>query len=132
MAFKSVAAGSDGGPALLLQIAASGAIRTKVDAEEYRDQLLRGGHDKGEYVTLYRAVLALLGDLSALATLQDPEYSVALKAYKGMKRYYIGNSECRCLRTATGGVAVNLTSCPVHGKTPGARPGMRNLKGLMR
>jgi hypothetical protein len=93
--------------------------------------MLQGGYDR-ELVPLYRAILALLGDLSALATLQDPDYSIALKAYKGMKKHYIGDSECRCLRNATGGVAVNLTTCPVHGETPGARPGFRNLGGLMR
>lgn len=130
MAFHSTEAGSGGGPALLVKIASSGCIRTRRDAEAFRDQLLKEGYE-GEYRPLYRAVLALLGDLSALATLQDPEYSVALKAYKGMKAQYIGDSECRCLRTATGAVATNLTSCPVHGDSKGARPGMRNLGGLM-
>ncbi len=130
MGFPSVEAGSEGGSALLVKIAAAGCIRTKADAEHFRDQMLKGGYER-DYLPLYRAVLALLGDLSAIATLQDPAYSVALKAYKGMKQHYIGDSECRCLRTASGGVATHLTTCPVHGKTPGARPGMRNLGGLM-
>lgn len=130
MAFQQVEAGHDGGPALLVKIAASGAIRTRKDAEDFRDQMMKGGYDR-EYRPLYRAVLALLGDMSALS-LPEPQFSVAKKAYEGMKRNYIGNSECRCLRTASGAVATPLTTCPVHGKTPGARPGFRNLGGLMR
>lgn len=131
MAFPDVGAGLNGGPALLVKIAASGSIRTRKDAEVFRDHILREGYEK-EYLPLYRAVLALLGDLSALATLQDPAYRIALKAYKGMKAHYIGNSECRCLRTATGGVLTHLTTCPVHGGTPGAKRGFRNLTGLIR
>ena len=131
MSFPIASAGPEAGPALLVKIAASGCVRTRKDAEVFRDQLLMKNYE-GEYRPLYRAVLALLGDLSALATLEDPEYSVALKAYQGMKAGYIGDSECRCLRTATGAVATNLTSCPVHGENKGARPGMRNLGGLMR
>lgn len=132
MSFPATSGGVEADPALLTKIAASGCVRTKKDAEVFRDQLVQKGFEKSEYRPLYRAVLALLGDLSALATLQEPEYGVALKAYSGMKANYIGNSECRCLRTATGAVATNLTTCPVHGKTEGARPGMRNLTGLMR
>ena len=77
------------------------------------------------------AILAILGDMSAL-NLPEPQRSVAMKAYLGMKREYIGNSECRCLRNATGGVATNLTTCPVHGTSAGARLGMRNFTGLKR
>jgi len=130
VSFPSVAAGTEGGAALLVRVASSGSIRTRSDAEHFRDALRNGGYEK-DYVALYRAVLALLGDMSALQ-LPEPQFSVAKKAYEGMKKSYIGNSECRCLRTYTGGVAVNLTTCPVHGRTPGARPGFRNLGGLMR
>ena len=130
MSFQPVEPGSDGGPGLLVKIAASGSIRTRKDAEHFRDQMIKGGYDR-ELMPLYRAVLAVLGDNSALQ-LPEPSCSVARKAYFGMMRHYIGNSECRCLRNSTGGVAVNLTSCPVHGETPGARPGFRNLNGLLR
>jgi hypothetical protein len=130
MSFQSVEPGSDGGPGLLVKIAASGAIRTRNDAEQFRDHMLKGGYDR-ELMPLYRAVLAVLGDNSALQ-LPEPANTVARKAYFGMMEHYIGNSDCRCLRNATGGVAVNLTTCPVHGQTPGAKPGMRNLEGLMR
>jgi hypothetical protein len=92
--------------------------------------MLRGGYEK-DYLTLYRAVLALLGDMSAL-NLPEPDFSVAKKAYEGMKKWYIGASECRCIRTASGAVGVPLETCPVHGKMPGARPGFRNFGGLLR
>ena len=115
---------------LLVQVAASGCVRTRKAAEDLRDYMLKGNYER-QYITLYRAVLALLGDLSALATLPEPQYSVAVAVYRKMKAQYIDESECRCLRTATGGVATHLTSCPVHGQTKGARPGMRNLEGLM-
>ena len=127
--FNQVDPGLDGGPALLTKIAASGCIRTKADAEAYRDQLLVSGL-AGDLLPLYRAVLALLGDESALR-LPEPQFSIAQKAFIGLKRWYIGNSECRCLRTSTGAVATNLESCPVHGQTKGALPGMRNLTGLL-
>ena len=100
--FHSVEPGRDGGPALLTKIAASGCIRTKADAEAYRDQLLRSGLE-GDLLPLYRAVLALLGDEAALR-LPEPQFSIAQKALAGMKKWYIGNSECRCLRTASGAV----------------------------
>lgn len=128
MSFPSVAPGTDGGAALLVKVASSGCVRTRKDAENFRDALRTGGYEK-EYLTLYRAVLAVLGDMSALQ-LPEPQFSVARKAYLGLKKHYIGDSECRCIRTATGGVAVNLTTCPVHGETPGAKPGFRNLDGL--
>jgi hypothetical protein len=130
MSFRSVEQGSDGGPYVLAKIAASGSIRTRKDAECFRDQMLKGGYDK-ECMPLFRALLAVLGDNSALQ-LPEPAYTVARTAYFGMMKHYIGNSDCRCLRNATGGVAVNLTTCPVHGETPGAKPGFRNLEGLMR
>ena len=130
MSFPSVASGTDGGAALLVKIASSGCVRTRKDAENFRDAIRNGGYEK-EYLTLYRAVLALLGDHSALR-LPDPQFSIAQKAYLGMKKHYIGDSECRCLRTFSGAVATPLTSCPVHGETPGAKPGFRNLDGLMR
>jgi len=117
-------------PALLVKMCAGGCIRTRADAEHIRDEILRGGYEK-DYLTLYRAILALLGDMSAL-NLPEPQFSIARKVYLGMKRDYIGNSECRCLRNATGGVAVPMTTCPVHGQTPGARLGMRNFGGLKR
>ena len=131
MSIPPVPPGSEGSAALLTKIAASGSIRTRKDAEAFRDHMIQGGYER-EYAPLYRAVLALLGDMSALATLPDPQYSVALKAYRGMKAHYIGDSECRCLRTATGGVARPMTTCPVHGATPGAQKGMRNLTGLIK
>ena len=114
----------------MVKIASSGSIRTRADAEHFRDALRNGGYEQ-EYISLYRAVLALLGDRSAL-NLPEPQFSIARKAYEGMKKNYIGNSECRCLRTFTGAVATPLTTCPVHGETPGAKPGFRNLAGLMR
>jgi hypothetical protein len=117
-------------PTLLVKMAANGCIRTKADAEHLRDELLRGGYER-DYLPLYRAVLAILGDMQAL-NLPEPQHSVAMKAYLGIKREYIGTSECRCIRNATGGVAVPLTTCPVHGQTPGARLGMRNFGGLIR
>jgi hypothetical protein len=113
-----------------VQIAASGAVRTRKDAEDLRDAILRGGYEH-DYITLYRAVLALLGDTSALH-LPEPQYGVAMAVYLKMKKSYIGNSECRCLRNRTGGVMTMLTSCPVHGERPGARAGLRNLLGLKR
>jgi hypothetical protein len=119
-----------GGAALLVQIAASGAVRTRKDAEDLRDAILRGGYEH-DYITLYRAVLALLGDTAAM-NLPEPQYGVAMTVYRKMKKSYIGNSECRCLRNATGGVMTMLTSCPVHGDKPGARAGLRNLWGLKR
>jgi hypothetical protein len=119
-----------GGARLLVQIAASGCIRTRKDAEDLRDAILKGGYEV-EYITLYRAVLALLGDASAM-NLPEPQYRVAMAVYLKMKKSYIGDSECRCLRNATGGVMVKLTSCPVHGDSPEARPGLRNLTGLKR
>jgi hypothetical protein len=128
MSFPSVAPGTEGGAALLVKVASSGCVRTRKDAENFRDALRNGGYEK-EYLTLYRAVLALLGDMSALQ-LPEPQFSVTRKAYLGLKAHYIGDSECRCIRTSTGGVAVNLTTCPVHGETPGAKPGFRNLDGL--
>lgn len=131
MSLPPVPPGSEGTAHQLVQMAAAGCVRTRKDAETFRDYMLQGGYDRGGYISLYRAVLALLGDMSALATLPDPQYSVALKAYRGMKAHYIGNSECRCLRTATGGVARPMTTCPVHGETPGAQKGMRNLTGLI-
>jgi hypothetical protein len=131
MSLPPVPPGSEGSAELLTKMAAAGCIRTRRDAETFRDYMRQGGYDKGGYVTLYRAVLALLGDLSALATLEDPQHTVAMKAYRGMKAHYIGDSECRCLRTATGGVARAMTTCPVHGETPGAQKGMRNLTGLI-
>lgn len=121
---------NDVNPALLVKMCAGGCIRTKADAEHIRDEMLRGGYEK-DYLPLYRAILAILGDMSAL-NLPEPQRSVAMKAYLGMKREYIGNSECRCLRNATGGVATNLTTCPVHGSAPGARLGMRNFTGMIR
>jgi hypothetical protein len=121
---------ADIGGALLVRIAASGCIRTRRDAESFRDEMRRGGYDR-EYLPLYRAVLALLGDLDALR-LPDPQFSIARKAYEGMKRYYIGDSECRCLRTASGAVATPLATCPVHGSRQDARSGMRNLTGFLR
>lgn len=130
MSFPSVRSGTDGGGALLVKIAASGSIRTRADAENFRDALLRGGYEK-DYLPLYRAVLAILGDTSALQ-LPEPQFSIAQKAYKGLRKHWIGDSECRCLRTPSGAVATNLTTCPVHGRTPGAKPGMRNLDGLLR
>jgi len=131
VSFPPTAKGTEGGAALLVKVASSGCIRTRADAEHFRDALLAGGYER-EYISLYRAVLALLGDFSALTTLMEPQHSVAMKAYQGLKKHYIGNSECRCLRHPGGSVAVNLTSCPVHGETPGAKPGFRNLGGLMR
>ena len=128
MSFQSVDPGSDGGPGFLVKIAASGAIRTRKDAEEFRDHMLKGGYDQ-ELLPLFRAVLAVLGDNSALQ-LPEPKFTIAKNAYYSMMKHYIGNSDCRCLRNATGGVAVNLTTCPVHGETPGARAGLRNLDGL--
>lgn len=122
---------NDGGGGLLVKLASAGCIRTRKDAELYRDHLRNGGYDR-EYLALYRAVLALLGDMSALYTLEEPTRSVAMKAYAGMKKEYIGDSECRCLRNATGGVATPLTTCPVHGDRPGAKLGMRNYSGLIR
>ncbi len=130
MSFPNVQTGSDGGAALLVKVASSGCIRTRADAEAFRDHMLRGGYEK-DYLTLYRAVLALLGDMSAL-NLPEPDFSVAKKAYEGMKKWYIGASECRCIRTASGAVGVPLETCPVHGKMPGARPGFRNFGGLLR
>lgn len=127
--FNQVDPGLDGGPALLAKIAASGCIRTKRDAEAFRDQLLASGLE-GDLLPLFRAVLALLGDESALR-LPEPQFSIAQKAFAGLKTWYIGNSECRCLRTYTGAVATNLESCPVHGQTKGALSGMRNLTGLL-
>ena len=121
---------NDVNPALLVKMCAGGCIRTKADAEHIRDEMLRGGYEK-DYLPLYRAILAILGDSSAL-NLPEPQRSVAMKAYLGMKREYIGNSECRCLRNATGGVATHMTTCPVHGTAPGARLGMRNFGGLIR
>ena len=117
-------------PTLLVKMAAGGCIRTRQDAEHVRDELLRGGYEQ-DYLPLYRAILALLGDTSAL-NLPEPQRRVAMKAYLGMKREYIGNSECRCIRNATGGVATPLTTCPVHGNAPGTRMGMRNFGGLIR
>ena len=130
MSFPSTAPGTEGGAALLVKIASSGCVRTRKDAEHFRDAIRNGGYEQ-EYLTLYRAVLALLGDHSALQ-LPEPQFSVARKAYEGLRKHYIGDSECRCLRTFTGGVAVLLDTCPVHGQTPGAKPGFRNLDGLMR
>ena len=119
-----------GGARLLVQIAASGAIRTRKDAETLRDAILKGGYEV-DYITIYRAVLALLGDAAAM-NLPEPQYGVAMAVYLKMKKSYIGDSECRCLRNATGGVMTMLTSCPVHGERPGARPGYRDLRGLKR
>jgi hypothetical protein len=131
MSFPTVAAGTDGGAALLARIALSGSVRTRQDAENFRDAIRNGGYEKGEYFRLYRAVLALLGDKSALQ-LPEPDRRVAMGYYERMKKWYIGDSECRCLRHPGGSVAVNLTTCPVHGETPGARPGLRNLDGMLR
>lgn len=117
-----------GGANLLVQIAASGSVRTRKDAEHLRDAILKGGYEV-EYIALYRAVLFLLGDTSAM-DLPEPKYGVAMAVYLKMKKSYIGDSECRCLRNATGGVMTMLTSCPVHGERPGARAGLRNLLGL--
>jgi hypothetical protein len=119
-----------GGPGLLAKVAT--CVRTRSDAESLRDEILRGGYEKDALLTLYRAVLALLGDTAALTTLPEPQHSVAMEVYRRLKAQYIGNSECRCLRTATGGVARPMTTCPVHGQTPGAIRGMRNLEGLIR
>ena len=130
MAFPPVASGTDGGAALLVKVASSGCVRTRADAEHFRDALRNGGYER-EYIVLYRAVLALLGDQSAL-NLPEPQFSVARKAYEGMKKHYIGDSECRCLRTPSGAVATLLTSCPEHGGAPGAKLGFRNLGGLIR
>jgi hypothetical protein len=107
-------------------------VRTRHDAESLRDEILRGGYEKDVLLTLYRAVLALLGDMAALVNLPEPQHTVAAAVYHKLKSQYIGGSECRCLRNATGGVARPMTTCPVHGQTPGARVGMRNLTGLIR
>jgi len=131
MSIPPVPPGTEGSAALLAKIAASGSIRTRKDAETFRDHMLQGGYDR-ECIPLYRSILALLGDLSAIATLPDPQYSAALVQYQAMKKWYIGDSECRCIRTATGGVARAMTTCPVHGQTPGAQKGMRNLAGLIK
>lgn len=106
-------------------------IRTRTDAEHVRDQILKGGYEKDHLQILYRAILALLGDMAAL-NLPEPRHTAARMLYGTLKTQYIGNSECRCLRNATGGVAVPMTTCPVHGQTPGARLGMRNFGGLKR
>jgi hypothetical protein len=107
-------------------------VRTRRDAESLRDEILRGGYEKDVLLTLYRAVLALLGDTAALTTLPEPRHTVAVAVYRQLKAQYIGGSECRCIRNATGGVAVPMTTCPVHGETPGAQVGMRNFGGLKR
>ena len=106
-------------------------IRTRSGAEHVRDQILKGGYEKDHLQILYRAILALLGDMSAL-NLPEPRHTAARMLYGTLKAQYIGNSECRCLRNATGGVATHLTTCPVHGTAPGARVGMRNFTGLKR
>lgn len=119
-----------GGPGLLAKVGT--CVRTRKDAESLRDEILRGGYEKDVLLTLYRAVLALLGDMAALTSLPEPQHSVALAVYRKLKAQYIGGSECRCLRTATGGILKPMTTCPVHGQTPGAQKGMRNLTGLIR
>jgi hypothetical protein len=119
-----------GGPGLLAQVGTW--VRTRRDAEALRDEILRGGYEKEVLLTLYRAILALLGDMAALMYLPEPQHTVAMEVYRKLKGQYIGGSECRCLRNATGGVAVPMTTCPVHGQTPGARVGMRNFGGLKR
>ena len=130
MSFPSVKPGTEGGAALLVWAASSGSIRTRQDAENFLSAILTGGHEK-ELMSLYRATLALLGDMSALR-LPEPYFSVARIVYQRLKKEYIANSECRCLRTPSGAVATNLTTCPEHGKAPGAKPGFRNLGGLLR
>jgi hypothetical protein len=132
VAFPSVAPGTEGGAALLVKVASSGCVRTRKDAECFRDAIRSGGYEKEDCLPLYRAVLALLGDMAALTTLMEPKRSVAMVAYRVMKKWYIADSECRCLRYPGGSVAVKLTTCPVHGAAPGAKPGLRNLDGLMR
>ena len=117
-----------GGPGLLAKVAT--CVRTRSDAESLRDEILRGGYEKEVLLTLYRAILALLGDMAALVNLPEPQHSVAVEVYRHLKAQYIGGSECRCIRTPTGGVARPMTTCPVHGTTPGARLGMRNFGGL--
>jgi hypothetical protein len=116
-------------PHVLTNIAT--CVRTTKDAEILRDEILKNGYEKYPLQTLYRAVLAVLGDKSAL-NLPEPGFSVATAVYQKMKSNFIANSECRCLRNATGGVLKNLTTCPVHGQKPGARLGMRNFGGMIR
>jgi hypothetical protein len=97
-----------------------------------RNKILRAGYEKeDDCANLYRALLAILGDMSAL-NVPEPQFSNTQKFYRLLKKHYIADSECRCLRNATGGVMTMLTSCPVHGDKPGARAGLRNLLGLKR
>jgi hypothetical protein len=116
-------------PHVLAKIAT--CIRDYKGAETLRDEILKCGYEKWPLETLYRALLAILGDMSAL-NLPEPQFSAAREVYLQMKRNFIGHSECRCLRNSTGGVLKPLTTCPVHGETPGAQKGMRNLTGLIR
>ena len=119
-----------GGPGLLAQVAT--CIRTREGAETVRDDILRNGYEKDALLSLYRAILALLGDMAAITTLPEPHHSTAVTVYRKLKAQWIDESECRCIRTPTGGVARPMTTCPVHGTTPGARLGMRNFGGLKR
>ncbi|MCJ7464457.1 MAG: hypothetical protein MUO81_06920 [Thermoplasmata archaeon] len=101
---------------LLIRIAAGGCIRTRKDAEYMRDKIVKGGWEKA-LVPIYRAILVLLGDDSALHTLDPANRSLTEIVLRKMKAYYIGNSDCRCLRNATGGILAPVDTCPVHGRT---------------
>jgi hypothetical protein len=103
---------------LLIRIAAGGCIRTRKDAEDMRDKIARNAWEK-DLTPVYRAVLVLLGDDSALHTLDPANRSLTEIVLRKMKPYYIGNSDCRCLRNATGGILAPVDTCPVHGQTKG-------------
>lgn len=100
----------------LIHLAASGHVRTRADAETMAREI----ESKGwicDLLTIYRAVLALLGDRRALETLPIAERVIAKTAYNGMLKHYLGHLDCACSPTET----VRNPLCPVHGSTPDPR-----------
>lgn len=100
----------------IIQLAASGHIRTRADAETMVQEI-EGKGWTGDLRTIYRAVLALLGDRRTLETLPITERVIAKTVYNGMLKRYLGAGRCECSPAATTG----NPGCPVHGRTPDPR-----------
>lgn len=108
------------------QILASGCLRTRRDAYYMLEQMHRDGWHHS-LRPLYHAVLALLGDPHAGKGLTPRETALFEMALAKMRCWWIGNSDCRCLRSPSGQIVRKLSSCPVHSESTADKiwvPGM--------
>jgi hypothetical protein len=107
---------------VLINVAASGCVRTRRDAEDFCQKIEVRGWQR-DLSPVYHAALALLRDPAAFAGLTEAQHELAKGCYMRMRKHYVDAGDCQCLRGPTGSVAVASTACPIHRGTSPFRSG---------